>query len=167
MGDVVGRGIKIRKETILAAGRRWEEQKPLRQECLRNIAEQGPGAADTTKRRTEFASRQAVKLASSSIVNERVIGSQDWMSFSPSERARRAADPVGRIVTFRPDRETQGFATGFLVADRLLMTNHHVFPDRDFCSEKAVNFRNYCKVMEADQHPLAKKASKSRSKPRK
>ena len=53
----------------------------------------------------------------------------DWTPFAPSSAARKAGAPVARIVELvGPGMQPEGFATGFLIASRLLLTNHHVFP---------------------------------------
>jgi len=60
---------------------------------------------------------------------ERQIGTWDLVDFAPSEEAREAARPVARLIDLpQPGTIGEGFATGFLVSDHLLMTNHHVFP---------------------------------------
>ncbi len=61
---------------------------------------------------------------------ERQIGTTlDLQSYPPSEQALKAGRPVARLVELPgPGLVPQGFATGFLVAPTLLLTNHHVFP---------------------------------------
>ncbi|MGQ0565368.1 MAG: DNA/RNA non-specific endonuclease [Gemmobacter sp.] len=67
--------------------------------------------------------------------------SLDITSLPPSEVARRVGRPVGRIVqSVAPDIEPVGFATGFLVAPGLLLTNHHVFAEAAEAAEAGVNF---------------------------
>ncbi len=61
--------------------------------------------------------------------DERVIGeSRDFQSVTFLARGVRASATVGRIW-LRVGGRLQPCATGFLVAPRLLLTNHHVFPD--------------------------------------
>ncbi|HET8579666.1 MAG TPA: serine protease, partial [Nitrospiraceae bacterium] len=138
MGTVSGRDGKARTDVIIAAGRRWLHRQEARQEGLGRIAREGPGAADTPKRRREFATRQAARA-------RRIVGpTQDLVMLSPSTQASRAASPVARIVTLPDgDRSPQGVATGFLVSEGLLLTNHHVFPLRSDCRGYGANFNHY------------------------
>src|SRR6185369_9086930 len=49
--------------------------------------------------------------------------------------------PVARLVAnIRPGLLPEGFATGFLVADGLLLTNYHVFPTRGDAVGIGANF---------------------------
>lgn len=146
MATVKGRNVEARREVILAAGKRWQERQTIREAGLLKIALEGPGAADTPKRRREYATREAAKAQLFlRAVQERFIGpTQDIMPFSPSLRASKAASPVARLVTL-PDEEhvAEGFATGFLISDSLLLTNHHVFPSRIDCRGCGANFDHY------------------------
>ena len=64
---------------------------------------------------------------------ERQIGATlDFVDLPPDEQALKAGRPVVRLVTLSaPGIIPEGFATGFLVAPDLILTNHHVFRDRD------------------------------------
>ncbi|MBI5368965.1 MAG: DNA/RNA non-specific endonuclease [Planctomycetes bacterium] len=65
----------------------------------------------------------------------------DFARFPPTEAARRAGRPVARIVeTPEPGTLPSGFGTGFLVAPRLLMTNHHVLPSKQDAIGVSANF---------------------------
>ena len=50
--------------------------------------------------------------------------SVDWVPIAWLELARRASNAVGRVVV-----NGRGLGTGFLVSDRLLITNNHVIPN--------------------------------------
>lgn len=55
---------------------------------------------------------------------ERIVGATtDFLGIAFLDRARAAANSVARIVT----RDLRPLATGFLISDRLLITNNHVF----------------------------------------
>ncbi|MGR6996913.1 trypsin-like serine peptidase [Yinghuangia aomiensis] len=74
------------------------------------------------------------------VADERIIGaSNDLQSSAFLPRGVRAAATVGRIWS-TADGRTQACATGFLVAPRLLLTNHHVFPDAATAGEAFVEF---------------------------
>jgi len=58
---------------------------------------------------------------------ERVLGSNDLLGVDYLSRGLAAARPVARLIL----AGGAGYATGFLVAPRLLMTNRHVFESAD------------------------------------
>jgi endonuclease G, mitochondrial len=122
------------------AGRRWQGLLARRAETVRRLREGGPEAADSPARVELYRAReQAKQLAyaragvTESFFTERRIGpTLDLDDNPPNETARLAGVPVGRIVQLAASGgEPQGFATGFLVAPCLLITNHHVFASAD------------------------------------
>jgi endonuclease G len=62
---------------------------------------------------------------------ERQIGATlDFVDLAPNEQALKAGRPVVRLVTLgNPGMVPEGFATGFLIGENLLLTNYHVFRD--------------------------------------
>jgi endonuclease G len=60
---------------------------------------------------------------------ERAIGTNDLVDDPYLVRALVAARPVCRLVLRDPASGRRGFATGFMVAPRLLLTNWHVFEE--------------------------------------
>ena len=76
------------------------------------------------------------------IAKERQIGATlDFAELPPSEQALKAGRPVVRIVTLPADGMVpQGFATGFLIAPNLILTNHHVFRAADEARGCGVQF---------------------------
>jgi endonuclease G, mitochondrial len=109
------------------AANRWAARTAPRGETIRSAAEGKP--LDTPERRSLFLSREARRAGQHRFV-ERIIGlTADFQPFAPDEDARKAGRPVARIVSqLAPEFEPEGFATGFMVTPRLLLTNHHVFP---------------------------------------
>ena len=96
--------------------------------------------AITTEQRLRFNERQRLRERFEStgyrtlrVTAERMIGATlDFVDLPPDEQALKAGRPVVRLVTLGaagivPD----GFATGFLVAPDLVLTNHHVFRTAD------------------------------------
>ena len=94
----------------------------------------------TTEQRQRFDERQRLRQRFEStgyrtlrVTAERMIGATlDFVDLPPDEQALKAGRPVVRLVTLGaagivPD----GFATGFLVASDLILTNHHVFRTAD------------------------------------
>jgi endonuclease G, mitochondrial len=63
--------------------------------------------------------------------------SVDYVGVAWLEAGRIASNAVARII-FRDGRP---LGTGFLVSDRLLLTNNHVITDKDFAATLAVEFR--------------------------
>jgi endonuclease G len=62
---------------------------------------------------------------------ERLIGNNDLVDEFYLQRALIAAKPVMRITLRDPAGRERGWATGFMVSLRLLLTNWHVFPTLD------------------------------------
>ena len=156
METINKRNRKARIAIMMEAEGRWQKQKEKREEGLRRIQRDGPGAADTLKRQMEFSAREAAKaILRARLLQERTVGpTLDIVPISPNAPADKAALPVARIAALpnapHPIRalsdETElvpGIATGFLVSDCLLLTNHHVFPSRDDCHGFAANFNCY------------------------
>jgi hypothetical protein len=69
---------------------------------------------------------------------ERIIGESDLTSINYLDRGRRAATAVCRIRV--PSDGGDWFGTSFLVAPRLLITNHHVLASADEASQAEAEF---------------------------
>jgi endonuclease G, mitochondrial len=133
-----------------AALTRWKERTPTREHNKSEIEAHGAGAADSPQRQSRYLTRQhgleqARKLSRAGLLPrgiERKMGpSIDYVPFAPSEAARKAGRPVARIIdTVAPGIQAQGFATGFLIAPRLILTNYHVFPSRADAVGTGANF---------------------------
>ena len=145
------KGLADRKrEMMLAASARWNAHREERQATLAQLATVGPGSADSPQRRARFEARQellsrAAGLREAGVLPvfvERKIGATlDYLSQAPSEAARRAGRPVGRIVSsVDPKIQADGYASSFLIHPGLLLTNWHVFPDRESAAGTGVNF---------------------------
>jgi endonuclease G len=131
------------------AAKRWSEREGKRPEGgLASLAD--TGIADSPIRQRQFAERNLLLRRASMLREagllpsrlERKIGSTlDFIENAPSEAARKAGNPVARIVSnCDPKVQSTGFATGFLVAPRLLLTNWHVFPDVTTARGAGANF---------------------------
>lgn len=138
-----------RRTVVRAAVKRWQDrakQRPADQQ----FAALAEGAADTPLRQRQFSERalmfqRAAELRQQGrlpIGLERKIGSTlDFLENAPSEAARKAGRSVARIVSdCDPKVQAVGFATGFLVGPRLLLTNWHVFPDVGSARGNGANF---------------------------
>ena len=134
----------------MAAARRYAERAAQREKNKAAVQTLGPGGADSAGRQSRFDTRMATfrrarALRSAGLLPiglERKIGpTLDWVDGAPSEVSRRAGRPVARIVgDIGAGLQPEGFATGFLVATDLLMTNHHVFPTRSDAVGVGANF---------------------------
>ncbi len=132
------------------AAERWQERAGSREAGKALIAAAGPGAADSPERRDLYAKRaRDIGFLQTNTrrgilplgVERRMGATLDWVGLAPSEKARMAGRPVARIIDSMADHvEPQGFATGFLIAADLLITNWHVFPTRGDASGCGANF---------------------------
>jgi endonuclease G len=139
-----------RREEMLAAAARWQANSARREAAAAMIGAFGAGTPDTPMRQLRFQARQDAFAAAADLraagrlprVLERKIGATlDFLSAAPSEAARKAGRPVARIVnSIDPHMVADGFATGFLIHDGLLLTNWHVFPDKASAAGTGANF---------------------------
>lgn len=136
-------------ERAVSAGRRWQGLLDRRAETVRRLRDGGPEAADSPDRVALYRAREQEKQlayaragVSESFFTERRIGpTLDLDDNPPNETARLAGVPVGRIVQLDPSGgNPEGFATGFLIAPRLLITNHHVFASAEETRNCGVQF---------------------------
>ena len=120
-----------------------------RAETVRLLKVGGPERADSPERVQLFRAREEAKQlayakagVTESFFSERRIGpTLDLDDTPPNEAARLAGVPVGRIVQLNgAGREPDGFATGFLIAPDLIITNHHVFAAPEECRNCGIQF---------------------------
>jgi endonuclease G, mitochondrial len=75
-----------------------------------------------------------------SVFLESVIEGDDLMPIRYFEMGKLAAKPVGRIHIDLGPRVGQGYATGFLIAPGILLTNHHVLRTIEYANAATVTF---------------------------
>ncbi|HEY2435267.1 MAG TPA: DNA/RNA non-specific endonuclease [Vicinamibacterales bacterium] len=130
-------------------GARWQALTARRQDIVGRLRRGGPEAADAPARVRLYQDRETAKQlvfaragVTATYFQERKIGpTLDLDEFPPNDVARAAGVPVGRIVELGDAGEAlDGFATGFLVAAGLLITNHHVFGAAAECAGCGVQF---------------------------
>ncbi|RDJ20290.1 endonuclease [Bosea caraganae] len=141
---------EARREVQRSAMERYEQRAPERAHNKALIAEAGPGAADSPQRRDAFVNRVEGMKALRNIrtrrdlpfgIERRMGATLDFDEMAPNAAARKAGRSVARIVEQGgPGTEAQGFATGFLVAPDLLITNWHVFQGRGDARGCAAHF---------------------------
>ena len=83
---------------------------------------------------------------------ERILGQSNLVSINFLDRGRRAADAVCMIRVPAPEMSWRG--TGFLVAQRLLMTNHHVLGTLAEASQAEAEFGYEIDVDGVARHPV-------------
>ncbi len=148
----MGHAEEVRRRQIeqaQEAGQRWQAALPRRAEAVRRLKRGGPEHADTPERVRAYRAREAAKktvYAKAGIGDlrplERRIGpTLDLDETPPNEAASRAGLPVGRIVELGDDGTVRdGFATGFLIAGDVMLTNHHVFAKASECRGCGIQF---------------------------
>ena len=80
---------------------------------------------------------ESVADPESRIALERIIGKSDLMPANFLKRGAIAAACIGRIQMYLGGKRI-GFGTGFLVDDRLLLTNNHVLPKMAIAAESLI-----------------------------
>lgn len=99
------------------------------------------------KRQINFAKREAAKSELGLLENtetlfrieEAQIDSWDAENLPPHKTASLCGKPVARIID-NTEEMLRGFGTGFLISDKLFVTNYHVFPDIDYAVDCVANF---------------------------
>lgn len=128
-------GMEARKLAVISeAADRWSAKSADVVDAARRLAQGGPAAASSPERAATYAARETLKrsLPSLEVGFEKTIGTFDLDDIPPDSAAKTAGRPVARIVELlQNQRVGEGFATGFLVAPGLLVTNWHVFADAD------------------------------------
>ena len=133
---MVDRDVLIERKVAVMkdAAARWRAKAPEVARAAERLAAGGPVAAASPPRRIAYMARQAAKrmFRVTGIGIERMIGDTlDLDDVAPTVEAKTAGEPVARIVElYSGPRIGDGFATGFLVAPDLLLTNWHVFETR-------------------------------------
>ncbi len=73
-------------------------------------------------------------------VYERIIAGNDLLDIATLERGYRASHSVCRIEIGSAGGRRPSYGTGFLIAPNLLITNHHVFPDKATAARSLAQF---------------------------
>ena len=144
------REIEVRRvDRARAAGERWQRMASRRTATVRSLRQGGPAAADLPERVERYHARESLKratlrragLSTSALMERRIGPTLDLDDDPPTDAARVAGMPVGRIVVLSDEgRVLDGFATGFLLAPGLVMTNHHVFASAGECEGCGIEF---------------------------
>ncbi|KSV81797.1 hypothetical protein N183_14895 [Sinorhizobium sp. Sb3] len=106
-----------------------------------------PPSATLVERRYRFLTADG--QTATPLEQEALFGTNDLVEVSFLERCMLARTCVGRIRIRSGGR--QGWATGFLIAPGLVLTNHHVFPAQDSVGSSRIGFDYWFDV--AGQRP--------------
>jgi endonuclease G len=138
--EMAGRHIEVMSE----AADRWERKSAEADTATTILAREGRLAATSESLGKVFLCREVQKTRPTDerFLFERKIGpSLDFVDFAPNDAAERAGRPVARIVELLSrDRIGDGFATGFLIAPGVLVTNWHVFAEERDSANCGVQF---------------------------
>lgn len=96
----------------------------------------GPTSADAVARRFKFLTADG--QSATPLEQEALMGTNDLLDVHFLDRCMLARRCVGRIRVRGGGR--QGWATGFLIAPGLILTNHHVFPTAASVASSTIGF---------------------------
>jgi endonuclease G len=149
--------VKVPESTAIAARARSESAEEQRNRALKAIFSGRPLDAEPSRARkihrfqavTGISTEQATRLADydsaalSGLAGERLLGAEriqgksiDFIGVSFLDLARAAAGTVGRVVF----RDLRPVGSGFMVSDRLFLTNNHVISSKEIARESLVEF---------------------------
>ena len=125
----------VTKEMVDTAQRyqRWVEIQS------QHMQTNGRAERDMETRRVRFSGSQRLDV-DPNVFLESVLEGNDLMPVRYFEMGMLASRPIGRIQFDLGPRIGHGFATGFLVAPGLLLTNYHVLPSADVAKVASVTF---------------------------
>ncbi|MBC8035172.1 MAG: trypsin-like peptidase domain-containing protein, partial [Chitinophagaceae bacterium] len=142
----------LKKDIEAAAFKRWTERKTFREDPADYLEKNRDEKAKLELRYNTYNKREQ-KRAGAQLVQplevkirslERQIGDTiDFRRRPATPEAYKFGTPVGRIYQI-PDKglEIEAFGTGFLITPELMITNHHVFPYKDYAEGCAINFQH-------------------------
>jgi len=129
---------ELKKDIYYQASERWKKRKEARKDPSILKETNAEEFNLQQQRKTNYIRREDLRKKGFAvtekkiILNERIIRDNDLKFFAPTDEARKAGVPVARIeIKRQPGFQNEGFATGFLIAPNLLMTNFHVFPEKE------------------------------------
>ncbi len=96
-------------------------------------------AADLAERR-RFIQQTSESSAEAQVSYERIIRGNELQDVNYLIRGTRAARAVGRIAIRERNGRLAGYGTGFLISDRIVLTNNHVLQSADWAVRSEVEF---------------------------
>lgn len=121
---------------LIAAAQRYQRWRRVQNE----VAKPGDAAEREMQARRLRFSTTPLSGVDAGLFLEAVLEGNDLMPVRYFEMGRLAARPVGRIHLDLGPRVGQAYATGFLVAPGLLLTNQHVLPSAELARVASVTF---------------------------
>ncbi|WP_426293291.1 DNA/RNA non-specific endonuclease [Dyadobacter endophyticus] len=136
------RSAAIKQQMEMEALGRWRQQETKSAVSVKTVT------TSEITRENNFELRETVRAAKglTQISNElkafeKKIGETlDFEKVAPHAVAKKAGTPVARLHAIIKNRVPDGFGTGFLVSEELLITNYHVFPRAEYAVDCAANF---------------------------
>lgn len=137
-----------KRSVMLKAGVRFAGKGEERARTAAQLAKGGPLDAASPAQLKNFIKRETTKARAiirpggpGPFLERRIGDALEWEQNAPTPEARRAGRPVARIVGLGNDgRIVDGYATGFLIAPGLLMTNWHVFDSAEDTRSSGAQF---------------------------
>lgn len=121
---------------LLKSAQRFEKWQAIQS---RESRTSGPAKRAMEASRVRFSGLQQLNVEPG-VFLESVLEGDDLMPIRYFEMGKLASRPVGRIHFDLGPRIGQGYATGFLVAPGLLLTNHHVLASAEVATAASVTF---------------------------
>lgn len=129
---------KIENDTVLKSIFPKELTAPQEKEILSTITKDNILGKDANlEKRKEMISAKAIEPVD--FAYERAIGKNDSLYSNFIELIALTKRKVGRIVIIQNNKKV-GYATGFMVSNSVMLTNHHVFKDKEMAEESEVHF---------------------------
>ncbi|MFN7220647.1 MAG: DNA/RNA non-specific endonuclease [Burkholderiales bacterium] len=104
--------------------------------------------------RRRFLMEQFADSEEANSVFERIIGGNEIQDVNFLGRGEIAARSIARIEIRSPSGRLEGYGTGFLIAPRVLLTNHHVLPDAR-AAERSIAQFDYERDVSGSLKPVA------------
>lgn len=105
--------------------------------------------ASVLQTRRQFLDESLQDRVEADTAYERIIGGDDLQPVVYLQRGTIASHAVCRI-----DLAGQGFGTGFLISQRVLLTNHHVLPDAAIAGRARANFHYEINLADINVGPV-------------
>ncbi len=125
---------------LLAASARYRKWKAVQANKVDPADTESGAAAQSMQVARQRYSGTRYLQPDAGVFMESIVEGDDLMPIRYFEMGHLAARPVGRIHIDLGPRVGQGYATGFLVAPGILLTNHHVLKSVEYAHAATVTF---------------------------
>ena len=132
---------RARLEITKEALKRWKSRSAEREQTKRVLRAKGVLGVESADRVDHYNARRAIIGTQWDFRAERIIGADDRKKVTKDPKLLEKGRAVARIAVMgSAGVPPQGFGTGFMISDRLLMTNHHVLRNETDALGVAANF---------------------------